>query len=397
MKYKLSIVMVCASTLVWGNTARPQDAVNSANALNITVLTGENGTNIAGSGTFAETIVEVRDGNDTPVGAGATVTFGVAWDSGYNESGTPGTFAGGSSTLTTTTDRNGRATMTGFRPLGSGRISINVEAAYQGNTARCAIEQTNYPTEAAARAAGRNPGNGQASRAVLSAPPPAVDRRSATSIDLDPFARLARIPLGFDPSSIRFHGIKAVTVPTELVSTMAPRYCEEAAFREDTSMYCPQIRPAAFTRAYQVTYWFQGQPLGSDEYGGTYFTFSVYFRPDELSPAVRAAISAREKARADVAPLFAITTSRESQRQVVIDDANSSFCSGNYNMDGLWVHSDPGCQDRVTYKTITVPSEYVTLKVEPAFLDGSPVIHRAAVLLAGPRGTAHKCPTARPV
>jgi hypothetical protein len=366
MEYQLSILMVFASTLGWGNAAQTQDAVNGANGLNITVLAGENGTNIVRNGAFAETIVEVRDGNNTPVGAGASVTFGVTWDSGYIGSGSPGTFAGGASTLTVTTDRNGRATMTGFRPLGNGRINITVEASYQGNTASRMIEQTNYPTEAAARAAGKNPNNQQASRGMLSASMPAVDRRSATSIDLDPFTHVARIPLGFDPLSIKFHGVKTVAVPTELVSRMAPRYCEEAAFREDSSGYCPEIRPDAFTRAYQVTYSFQGQPLGSDEYGSTYFTFSVYFRPEELSPALRAAVSAREKSRADVASLFDITTSRESQRQVVIDDANSSFCAGNYNMDGLWVHTDPGCQDRVTYKTIMVPSEYVTLKVEPA-------------------------------
>ena len=364
MTHQLPILIAVAATLGWGNTARPQDGLSDANGLNITVLAGENGANIVRNGTFAETIVEVRDGSTLVTGA--TVTFGVGWDSGYTGSGTPGAFAEGASTLTVTTDRNGRATMTGFRPLGNGRISVNVQASYQGNTASCAIEQTNYPTEAAARAAGKSPDDRQASRAVLSARPPAVDRRSVTPIDLDPFTHLARIPMGFDPSSIRFHGVKTVMVPTELVSTMAPRYCEEAALREDSSMYCPQIRPDAFTRAYQVTYSFQGQPLGSDEYGGTYFTFSVYFRPDELSPAMRAAISAREKAHADVAPIFDITTSREPRRQVVIDDANSTFCAGNYNMDGLWVHSDPKCQDTVTYKTIMVPSEYVTLKVEPA-------------------------------
>jgi hypothetical protein len=337
-----------------------------SSGLNVTVLAGEGGANIVRNRAFAETIVEVRDGDGNPVGAGAAVTFGVVWESSHSGSGVPGTFASGSSTLTVATDGNGRATMSGFHPLGSGRIQITVQASYQGNSATCAIEQTNYPTEAAARAASGNPENRQASRAVLSARPPEVDRRSVTSIDLDPFTHLARIPTGSDLSSIRFDGVKAVRVPTELVSTMAPGYCAEAAFREDSSLYCPEVKTDAFAPAYQVTYSFEGQPLGSDEYGSRYFTFGVYFRPDELSPEMRAAISAKKRlGRANAARLLGVASSTESEPRVVIDDANSVFCDGNYNMDGLWVHSDPACQDSVAYKTIMVPSEFVTLKVEP--------------------------------
>ena len=57
---------------------------------------------------------------------------------------------------------------------------------------------------------------------------------------LDPFTHLADIPEGFDPSSIKFEGVKAVKVATESKSTTDVRFCEDATNRDSGgSMYCP--------------------------------------------------------------------------------------------------------------------------------------------------------------
>ena len=70
-------------------------------------------------------------------------------------------------------------------------------------------------------------------------------------------------------------------------------------------------------------------------------------------------------AKADVAGFFDVTSYRDTVQEVVIDEAASTFCSGNY-IDGLWTHTDSTCEDRVNTKTITVPSSYITMKVDPA-------------------------------
>jgi hypothetical protein len=43
--------------------------------------------------------------------------------------------------------------------------------------------------------------------------------------------------------------------------------------------------------------------------------FQVYFRPDELSPATRKALSAAKTKRADVASYFVVKTDLESQKK----------------------------------------------------------------------------------
>jgi len=183
---------------------------------------------------------------------------------------------------------------------------------------------------------------------------------------LDPFTHLADIPEGFDPSSIKFEGVKAVKVATESKSTMDVRFCEDATSRDSGgSMYCPYAQLQSPSPAYQVTYSYQGRPMGSDEYGSGYFTFSVYFRPDELSPAVWRELTDRSLAKADAAGYFGLTTYRASVRQVVLDEAASTFCSGDF-VEGLWAHTDSKCEDNISTKLITVPSSYITVKVDPA-------------------------------
>jgi len=194
---------------------------------------------------------------------------------------------------------------------------------------------------------------------------PAPGREQTLVRDLDPFAHLARIPTGADLSSIRFQGVKVVKIPTSSKSTTNAHYCEELAFRDPGgSWYCPHVQFEAPTPAYEVTYSYQGQPLASDEYGNKYFTFSVYFRPEEFGSATRETLSRGKAARSDIAALFNPIISRDAERRAVIDEATSTFCEGTY-IDGLWNQTNPQCKDNVKSKTVETLPEYVTVRVDP--------------------------------
>jgi len=182
--------------------------------------------------------------------------------------------------------------------------------------------------------------------------------------DLQPFTHIAHIPVDADLSSIRMEGIKAVKVATERRSVTNLHYCEQSyAAEPGGSMYCPEASNESYVPAYQVTYSYRGQPIASDEYGNTYFTFSVYFRSDELSPGVRRASG--KMSRIAVSEFFLLTISRDWIPQVVVDQENSIYCDGNY-LDGQWTHANTSCKDRTAYKTVTSASPYIAVKVEPA-------------------------------
>ena len=189
--------------------------------------------------------------------------------------------------------------------------------------------------------------------------------------DLNPFIHATRIPVTSELSSIRFQGIRAVRIPTRTRSTAVTPYCEEAAFRDPGgSMYCPFVQPEQFVRAYEVTYLFDGQPLGSDEYGSRQHAFSVYFRPEELEAIRPETLTKRKGARADAAGLFQLRSSRDMDERLAIDEERSTFCDGNY-IDGSWVHTDPKCEDAIRFKAVRTPSDYITVSVELAPLRGA--------------------------
>jgi hypothetical protein len=127
-------------------------------------------------------------------------------------------------------------------------------------------------------------------------------------------------------------------------------------------MYCPHNESESLATAYQVTYSYHGQPLTSDEYGSRYFTFQVYFRPEELPPTLQRAISGKMK-RGELATYFNLATSRPPVRTAVINQVESRFCDGYY-VDGSWVQNDPNCRDKVSSKVVTAPSEYITVQVD---------------------------------
>jgi hypothetical protein len=93
--------------------------------------------------------------------------------------------------------------------------------------------------------------------------------------------------------------------------------------------------------------------MASDEYGNTYVTFRVYFRPDEISPELRRALSSGKIGRTVAAEFFALTTSRGSIQEILVDEANS-------------VHTNAKCEDGINYIDVASASPYITVDVNPA-------------------------------
>jgi hypothetical protein len=195
---------------------------------------------------------------------------------------------------------------------------------------------------------------------LLAAAPAAVE-----TTQLHPFTNIIEIPVGSDLSSIRFESIKAVKVATTRTSITDQGYCEGGYREPGGSMYCPYIQDGSAMPAYRITYSYNGPPLGSDEYGNAYFTFSVIVRSIDVSPAVLQMMTASKVNRAAAAEDFKVATYPGSVPRVVIDQANSVFCDGSY-IDGLWTHTDRNCEDKVTLKTVATPSDYFTVRVGPA-------------------------------
>ena len=183
---------------------------------------------------------------------------------------------------------------------------------------------------------------------------------------VNPYSHVALIPQGSDLSSIKFQGVRRVEVVTRRKSTTDLRYCRAEAFGDPGgSMYCPYTQTASKSTAWRVTYSYRGQPMTSDEFGNANYTFSVYFRPEELSPAVQVTLAQRRITRADAAGFFDLTTNNAPLRQIVVDEAASTSCGGNY-VDGNWVQTDSNCRDDVHYRTIAAPPVNITVRVDPA-------------------------------
>jgi hypothetical protein len=183
--------------------------------------------------------------------------------------------------------------------------------------------------------------------------------------DRHPFTDKAYIPWGADLKTIRFENAKLVRVPAKMRYTSDGGYCSELAFRDPGgSMYCPSVKAESPVAAYEVSYSFNAPPMASDESAGGRFTFQVYFHPEELTPQVRETLSARKRNRAKIAEYFAVNAYRETLRVAAVDNGHSRFCEGNY-VDGNWIQSDPRCSDVIAHRTITVPSDFITVRVDP--------------------------------
>jgi hypothetical protein len=181
--------------------------------------------------------------------------------------------------------------------------------------------------------------------------------------NLHPFTHVVYLPEGADPTTIRFEKVRPIKVATRVVYSGS--VCESPAFREPGgSIACPSARSEGLVKAYEATYSFSGRPLASDEQAGRYFTFNVRFRPDELPADVERAVASGKLNRADLAAYFLVTTYRQPVNQVAVDLRQSRFCDRSVR-DGSWTPADPGCRDDIHYETVSAPSGYLTVKVEP--------------------------------
>ena len=105
--------------------------------LQIIIVEGEGAINNVKQRVNREPIVQVEDENHKPV-AGAAIIFFLP------NNGPGGTFANGSSTLTTTTNAQGQAVARGIRFNNQpGSMQIRVSASFAGQTASAIITQTN--------------------------------------------------------------------------------------------------------------------------------------------------------------------------------------------------------------------------------------------------------------
>jgi hypothetical protein len=59
-----------------------------------------------------------------------------------------------------------------------------------------------------------------------------------------------------------------------------------------------------------------------------------------------------------------VTALDEPVRRIVIDQAKSHFCDGNF-VDGMWARSDATCKDEIYTTTIDGPSDYIPVSVDP--------------------------------
>jgi len=145
----LFLCSMLALTSFVGGAAQP-----ATGPLRIVVIEGEGAVNIIQQKTAVAPIIEVRDRNNLPV-SGATVTFTI-------QGGKTAVFAGGSPTLTVTTNAAGRAVAAAVNPLSSGTVQIQATAAFQGQTAAATITQTNVMTAAPAGGSAASTGGGAA-------------------------------------------------------------------------------------------------------------------------------------------------------------------------------------------------------------------------------------------
>lgn len=182
--------------------------------------------------------------------------------------------------------------------------------------------------------------------------------------NLQPFTHLAYIPAASSMSSIRIESIKLVKVATRRRSVVNESYCNQPWSDPGGSMYCSRATHESHVPSYRVTYSYRGEPMASDEYGNRYFTFTVYFRLDEISPRLREMLASGKLRRAALAEFFDVSTSRDQVQEIVIDQANSAFCDGNY-VDGNWSRTNPKCEDMIVYTKIMAPSRYLTVRVDP--------------------------------
>lgn len=180
--------------------------------------------------------------------------------------------------------------------------------------------------------------------------------------DLRPFTHIAYIPSGADLSSIKIENAKVVNVATKVRSVTDAHNCAEG--EDGNAPSCTRTAYESYVPGVRVTYSYIDESTPWEGYGTTY-SFSVYFRMDEMNPGLRRALAKGKIGRNAAAEMFEVSTARGLAQEDEIDEANSTLCDGYY-VDDHWMHADPKCEDRVTYRKVASPSPYITVKIDPA-------------------------------
>jgi hypothetical protein len=139
-----------------------------------------------------------------------------------------------------------------------------------------------------------------------------------------------------------------------------PDLCQNETRERGGSLFCPMVEAVSYEPAYQITYSYLGPPLASHECAGQRFTFSFFFRPEELDGSEPGSFASDNGAAAES---LRVAISRESRQGFVIDEKSSTLCPGYY-ADGEWVYEDSACREKLVLNTVTVPSDYVTIGIE---------------------------------
>lgn len=202
-----------------------------------------------------------------------------------------------------------------------------------------------------------NPTSTNDGRGTIAAPVATV--KSGQTTELSPFTNVATVPATIDPSTIRFEKLRTVDLASKTETTSNPQDCKERQFREPDGSGCTTTKVVERVKALEARYSYAGVEVASGEATPGRDSFSVYFRPEEVSIDGPADKLKRDQAAA----LFQISTYRPMVEQKVIDNQNSHMCPGNY-VDGNWMHTDPNCHDQIQYISKTVPSQYLTVQVD---------------------------------
>jgi hypothetical protein len=177
--------------------------------------------------------------------------------------------------------------------------------------------------------------------------------------EVNPFTHLASIPVGVDPSTIRFEKLRKIELASKTKTTTDLQHCKDMQFRDPDGSTCQTTTVLERVKALEARYSFSGLDLGTGESTPGRQTFSVYFRPEEVAADGPVENLKRDQAAA----MFQLNTYRPMVEQKVIDKQHSRLCEGNY-IDGNWMHTDPKCEDQVQFISQAVPSPYLTVQVE---------------------------------
>jgi hypothetical protein len=193
---------------------------------------------------------------------------------------------------------------------------------------------------------------------AIGAPVGAASVKQAGQLDeINPFTHVVSIPATVDPSTIRFEKLSMVELASKTKTTADTQDCKDRQFRDPDGSNCQAV--VERVKALAATYSYSGPALSSGEATPGRDTFSVYFRPEEVSVDG----SVQKLKRDQAASYFVMSSYRAMVDQKIIDKEHSHFCEGNY-ADGSWVRKDPKCQDQLQYTNQTVPSPYLTVQVD---------------------------------